>query len=66
MLLACYANGMVRLWNMLDARCIYKFKAGISAITDESENDEDEIDAVEEEKADIKASKDLSAEKKGQ
>ena len=29
MLLALYANGMVRLWSMLDARCIFKKKAGI-------------------------------------
>ena len=57
MLLACYANGMVRLWNMLDARCIYKFKAGMSTTADELEEDEkdgdEEEDAVEEEKADI-------------
>ena len=52
MLLACYANGMVRLWNMLDARCIYKFKAGMSTTADELEEDEkdgdEEEDAVEE------------------
>ena len=29
MLLALYANGMVRLWSMLDARCLFKKKAGI-------------------------------------
>ena len=29
MLLALYANGMLRLWNLLDARCIFKKKVGI-------------------------------------
>ena len=40
MLLALYANGMLRLWNMLDARCHYKRKVGMSA---ESDNEEEEV-----------------------
>jgi len=58
MLLASYANGMVRLWNMLDARCLFKFKAGMSANEDsEEENLEDAFEqANEEEKEDLLAS----------
>ena len=29
MALALYANGMLRLWSMLDARCIFKKKIGL-------------------------------------
>lgn len=46
MLLALYANGMLRLWNLLDARCIFKKKVGIQA---DSSDDED-ADGEEEEK----------------
>ena len=61
MLLAFYANSMGRLWNLLDARCLFKFKAGLSAEQD-SEKDESEESAVEEEKADRAASKTLKSE----
>lgn len=57
MLLAFYANSMVRLWNLLDARCLFKFKAGLSAEADSDEENsvdgkDDDDSAVEEEKAD--------------
>jgi hypothetical protein len=42
MCLALYANGMLRLWNMLDARCIFKKKVGIEE--NESDNDDDDDD----------------------
>ena len=29
MLLALYANGVLRLWNMMDARCHFKRKLGV-------------------------------------
>ena len=38
MCLALYANGMLRLWNMLDARCIFKRKVGLEV--DESEDED--------------------------
>ena len=44
MLLALYANGMLRLWNMLDARCIFKKKVGLvkeSEVEDEEDEDDD-------------------------
>lgn len=41
MCLALYQNGMLRLWNMLDARCIFKKKVGINV---ESSDEEDESD----------------------
>ena len=41
MLLALYANGMVRLWNLLDARCINKRMLGLSADSEESDAEED-------------------------
>ncbi len=64
MLLALYANGVLRLWNMLDARCLFKKKVGMSIDKPESEDEiEDVKDAVEEEKEDIKASKKLETEK---
>lgn len=47
MLLALYANGVLRLWNMLDARCLFKLKAGLSAAEKESSGDSE---AEEEEK----------------
>ena len=52
MLLALYANGMLRLWNMLDARCHYKRKVGLSG---ESDNEDEEVkkgEKTDEEKAD--------------
>ena len=43
MCLALYGNGMLRLWNMLDARCIFKKKLGLDVPeSDESENEDDE------------------------
>ena len=61
MLLALYANQMVRLWNLLDARCLFKFKAGLSSqeSSDEEGNEAGEGDSVEEEKEDKAASKNL-------
>lgn len=40
MCLALYANGVLRLWNMLDARCIFKKKVGIDE--DESSSGEEQ------------------------
>ena len=37
MILAFYANGMIRLWNLLDARCIFKKKVGMSEDEDSDE-----------------------------
>lgn len=44
MLLALYANGMLRLWNMLDARCIFKKKVGIVKESDSENGSEEEDD----------------------
>ena len=58
MLLALYANGLIRLWNMLDARCLFKFKAGLSASEDSdahAEENQEEAEGVDEEKADMEA-----------
>lgn len=64
MLLALYANGVLRLWNMLDARCLFKKKVGMSAQNVESEDDEADVkDANEEEKEDISRTKKLETEK---
>ena len=41
MLLALYANGMVRLWSMLDARCLFKKKAGL---VEESKSEDEEAE----------------------
>ena len=53
MMLALYANSMVRLWNLLDARCLFKFKAGMSADAGSDEEEDGDESGVEEEKADI-------------
>ena len=50
MLLALYANGMLRLWNLLDARCIFKRRVGlpsdeVSEVDEEDEPEEKEKDA---------------------
>ncbi|MCR2129941.1 hypothetical protein NSX24_24360, partial [Salmonella enterica] len=37
-----YANGMLRLWNLLDARCIFKKKVGIQAESSEDEDADEE------------------------
>ena len=44
MLLALYANGMLRLWNMLDARCIFKKKVGLINEEESESEEEDEDD----------------------
>jgi hypothetical protein len=41
-LLALYANGMLRLWNMMTARCTFKRKVGLLDETDELEESEAE------------------------
>ena len=61
MLLAFYANSMVRLWNLLDARCLFKFKAGLSAQENSDEESDESANAVEEEMADKAASKALKS-----
>lgn len=50
MLLALYANGVLRLWNMLDARCLFKFKAGMSANADSEVDEENEEEGILEKK----------------
>lgn len=52
MCLALYANGMLRLWNMLDARCIFK-KVGLKETENEDE-DADEIDSEDSSEEDVK------------
>lgn len=47
MILAFYANGMIRLWNLLDARCIFKKKVGMS---EDEDSDEEEYDSEDEPK----------------
>ena len=42
MCLALYANGMLRLWNMLDGRCIFKKKVGIPESEDDEEKEVDD------------------------
>jgi hypothetical protein len=39
MLLALYDNGVLRLWNMMEARCNFKRKVGV--IEDEEESQKD-------------------------
>jgi hypothetical protein len=47
MCLALYGNGMLRLWNMLDARCIFKKKVGLDEPESEkSEEDESQSEDV--------------------
>lgn len=48
MCLALYGNGMLRLWNMLDGRCIFKKKVGIPESDgdgDQKELDEDSYES---------------------
>jgi len=56
-LLALYANGVLRLWNMMEARCKFKRKVGVidDDLAQESENDEDADLEVE-----VKTKKDLN------
>ena len=37
MCLALYANGMLRLWNMLDARCTFKKRVGLNESNESEE-----------------------------
>jgi WD40 repeat protein len=46
MLLALYANGMLRLWNLLDARCIFKRKVGVPSDEESVDEDEEEEPAL--------------------
>lgn len=48
MLLALYANGVLRLWNMLDGRCLFKKKVGMSAKDSESEGDDTNVNEEDE------------------
>ena len=53
MLLALYGNGMLRLWNLLDGRCINKRKLGLSEeekLLAEEEGKEDKDKKDEEDK----------------
>ena len=75
MLLALYGNGVLRLWNMLDARCLFKKKVGLSGSEGYGDGEEEEgdvrgdgdldaveDDAVEEEREDAAATKRLKSE----
>jgi hypothetical protein len=42
MLLALYANGMLRLWNMMNARCTFKRKVGLVDEPEKIEEDQGE------------------------
>jgi hypothetical protein len=42
MCLALYGNKMLRLWNLLDARCIFKKKVGILEEDKDSDDEEDD------------------------
>ena len=50
MALALYANGMLRLWNLLDARCTFKKRVGLAheLDADEERADDDSADDMEE------------------
>lgn len=48
MCLALYANGMLRLWNLLDARCNFKKKVGLED-EDESSKEADDDESSEKE-----------------
>ena len=51
MLLALYDNGVLRLWNMMEARCNFKRKVGV--IEEEEEEKKDDADAASESDADL-------------
>ncbi len=59
MLLALYANGVLRLWNMLDARCLFKFKAGMSANADSEVDEENEEEGILEKKDEASKSEEV-------
>lgn len=50
-LLALYDNGVLRLWDMTGARCIFKRKLGIVAPEEEATPQEDEDDDLGDEEA---------------
>jgi hypothetical protein len=43
-LLALYGNGVLRLWNLMEARCQYKRKVGVLEENPEISQDESEQD----------------------
>lgn len=49
MLLALYDNGVLRLWNMMTARCTFKKKMGLIDDEESSPKNEDEAEEDEEE-----------------
>jgi len=44
MLLALYDNGVLRLWNMMEARCNYKKKLGVLDEVVEGQEEKEESD----------------------
>ena len=42
MLLAIYGNGVLRLWNLMEARCKYKRKVNVRDTNPEETDNEDE------------------------
>jgi protein MAK11 len=47
MLLALYANGVLRLWNLMEARCKYKTKINVrESDGEESENEDPELEDI--------------------
>jgi len=53
MALALYQNGMLRLWSMLDARCIFKKKVGVARDNSDGEYDEEDLSEIEKDKTDM-------------
>ena len=54
-LLALYGNGLLRLWNMMEARCKFKRKVGlVDDIPGESENEDADLEV------DVKTKRDLN------
>jgi len=54
-LLAMYANGVLRLWNMMEARCKYKRKVNVLEEKDamESENEDADLEIRNTKKSDL-------------
>lgn len=46
MLLALYQNGMLRLWNLMEARCKYKRKVNLNEDKDPSESENEDPDLI--------------------
>ena len=55
MLLALYDNGVLRLWNLMDARCHFKRKVGIF---DGEESEEEEVSEDKDDDEDDEAGED--------